>query len=61
MSGLLVDEQVSLIEVLDRTIHKGVVLHGSLVLGIADIDLIYLRLELLLASVDSARKLANKE
>ncbi len=42
----------SLLDVLDNVLNHGVVLEGDLVLGVANIDLIYVRLSLLLASVD---------
>jgi gas vesicle structural protein len=52
-------EEVSLVEVLDRVIHTGVVLRGDLVLSLADIDLIYVRLDLLLMSVKTAQRLSS--
>jgi hypothetical protein len=39
-------------ELLDRVIDKGVVLGGDLTLAVADIDLLYLGVRLLLCSVD---------
>src|SRR5579864_6920791 len=43
----------SLAEVLDRILHRGVSLEGNLTIGVADVDLLYLDLRLLLASVDT--------
>jgi gas vesicle structural protein len=51
---------VALVEVLDRIINSGVVLRGDVVLSVAGIDLVYLRLDLLLMSVTSARELARQ-
>lgn len=52
----LADEHVSLCEVLDRVLNKGVVVKGELVITVANIELLYLGLELLLCSVDKARQ-----
>lgn len=46
------DSNASLLELLDRVIDKGVVLGGDLTLSVANIDLLYLGLRLLLCSVD---------
>ncbi len=43
----------SLAEVLDRILHRGVSLEGNLTISVADVDLLYLDLRLLLASVDT--------
>lgn len=42
----------SLLDVVDNVLNHGVVLHGDLTLGLANIDLIYARLALMLAAVD---------
>ena len=43
------DEQVALVDLIDRVIGGGVVIAGDIVLGIADVDLVYLGLRLVLA------------
>lgn len=43
----------SLAEVLDRILHLGVSLEGNLMIGVANVDLLYLDLRLLLAAVDT--------
>lgn len=48
--------EVSLCEVLDRVLNKGVVVAGEIVISVADIDLIYLGLQLVLTSVETARR-----
>ena len=48
-------ERMSLCEVLDRVLNTGVVVVGEVVISVADIDLIYLNLQLLLTSVETAR------
>jgi hypothetical protein len=42
----------SLLDLLDKLLNKGVVLNGDVVLGVAGIDLVYLRLSSLLCAVD---------
>ena len=48
-------EQVSLCEALDRVLNKGVVVAGDLTISVADIDLIYLGLRIMLSSIETAR------
>lgn len=48
------EERASLLEMLDRVLNKGVVVTGDLVISVADVDLIYLGLRLLLTSVETA-------
>ena len=43
-----------LCEVLDRVLHRGVVLRGEVVISVAEIELLYLDLRLFLSSVDTA-------
>lgn len=52
-----VDEQkhLSLCEAVDRLLHKGVVLRGEVAISVADVELLYLGLQVLLASTDTAR------
>lgn len=42
----------SLLDIVDHVLSKGVVLSGDLVLGVADVDLIYLRLSAILCAAD---------
>ena len=49
-------KNVTLLEVLDRVLNKGVVISGDLVISVADIDLVYLGLKLLLSSVETMEK-----
>ena len=46
----------TVLELLDRVLNAGVVLAGDVVITVADIELIYLRLELMLASAETARQ-----
>jgi hypothetical protein len=49
--GGLTEREVSLVEILDRALGCGVVVTGDLTLSLADIDLVYLDLRLVLGSV----------
>lgn len=53
-------QQVSLCEVLDRILNTGVVLAGEVVISVADIDLIYLNLQLLLSSTETASRAVRR-
>jgi len=48
-------KEMSLLELLDRLLDKGIVIHGDLMISIADIDLIYLGLRLVIGSVDTIK------
>jgi hypothetical protein len=48
-------EHVSLCEALDRILNKGAVVVGEVTLSVADIDLVYLGLQLVLTSIETAR------
>ena len=49
------DQTISLCETLDRVLNTGVVVTGEVVISVADVDLIYLGLQLTLTSVETAR------
>jgi hypothetical protein len=51
------EKRVTLVEVLDRVLTKGVVISGDIVISVADVDLIYLGLKVLLSSVETMEKL----
>lgn len=54
--GALEDRRrITLVETLDRVLNKGVVIAGDITLSVADVDLIFVGLRLLLASVETAR------
>ena len=44
-------EQVTLLELVDRVLNCGVVLSGDITLAVADVDLVYVGLRVLLSSV----------
>ena len=43
--------QVTLVELVDRVLNKGVVVAGDITLSVADVDLVYVGLRVLLSSV----------
>ncbi|HVH86957.1 MAG TPA: gas vesicle protein [Terriglobales bacterium] len=55
------EQEASLLEVLDHVLNAGVVLHGSLVISVAGVDLIYLGLNVILTSIETALKHINRE
>ena len=48
------EDEVSLLEILDHVLNSGVVIHGSLVISLAGVDLVYLGLNVVLTSVETA-------
>jgi hypothetical protein len=48
--------EVTLLDLLDRVLDRGVVLRGDLTISVADVDLIYVGLRLLLTSVETAQR-----
>jgi len=52
---LLDNKDVSLCEALDRILNKGAVLFGEVMISVADIDLVYLGLQVILASMETAQ------
>ena len=55
-------EETSLLEILDHVLNGGVVIHGSLVISLAGVDLLYVGLNVVLTSVETAlRNLRSPE
>jgi hypothetical protein len=50
-AGLSLQREVSLVEILDRALGSGIVITGDLTISLADVDLVYLDLRLLVGSV----------
>lgn len=53
LSGATLEHHVTLLETLDRLLNKGVVVAGDVTLSVADVDLIYVSLRLLITSVET--------
>ena len=49
--------EVTLLELVDRVLNKGVVVSGDITLSVADVDLVYVGLRVLLASVGTLERL----
>jgi hypothetical protein len=52
-------QEVTLLELVDRVLNKGVVLTGDVTLSVADVDLVYVGLRVLLASVGTLEQLES--
>ncbi len=50
------NREITILDVLDRVLTKGVVITGDIVISVADIDLVYLGLRVLLSSVETMEK-----
>jgi hypothetical protein len=60
--GILDNDEVSLLETLDHVLNRGLVISGEITISIADIDLIYVGLNVILASVDTINQaLSSRE
>jgi hypothetical protein len=55
-SGTDSEQEVSLLEILDHILNSGVVIQGSIVISLAGVDLVYLGLNVVLTSVETALK-----
>ena len=51
------EEHISLCEALDRVLNKGVVIVGEVTISVANVDLIYLGLQLVLTSINKGTEL----
>ena len=50
------EQELTLLELLDRVLDKGVVLSGDITLSVADVDLVFVGLRVLLSSVEAAER-----
>jgi hypothetical protein len=53
--------EVTLLDLVDRAVDHGVVLAGDITIAVADIDLIYVGLQVLLASVERVQQLRAEQ
>lgn len=49
------DEKILLSELIDKVLNTGVTITGDLTLGVADIDLLYCGIRILLTSIDKLK------
>jgi hypothetical protein len=55
-AALFEDADATLLDLVDNILTKGVVIDAEVVLGLAGVDLVYLRLSALLVAVDKLRR-----
>jgi hypothetical protein len=53
-AGSDLDDEMSLVDLLDNILDQGVVLRGNLVISLAGVDLVYVGLDVILTSVQTA-------
>jgi hypothetical protein len=56
VSRALRDRDVSLLDLVDRLLAGGVVIHGDITLAVADVDLVYVGLRVLISSVETIER-----
>lgn len=54
------EDELSLLETLDHVLDRGLVIAGDVIISVADIDLIYLGLNVLLGSVETVNEVLGK-
>ena len=54
------DTELSLLETLDHVLNRGLVIAGEITISVADIDMIYLGLNVLVSSVETAHEVLRK-
>jgi hypothetical protein len=50
------DQEMTLLDILDHVLNAGVVIRGSLVISLAGVDLVFLGLDVVLTSVETAMR-----
>ncbi len=55
-TGTDAKDEASLLDVLDHVLNQGAIIHGNLVISLAGVDLIYVGLDVILTSVETALK-----
>jgi len=54
-------DEISLLEILDNVLNSGVVIQGSVVISLAGVDLVYVGLNVVLTSVETALRSIREE
>jgi hypothetical protein len=54
------ERDLSLLETLDHVLNRGLVIAGEITISVADVDLIFLGLNVLLSSVETAHDVLGK-
>lgn len=58
---ILEDADQSLLDIIDHVLNKGVVVSGEVMLGVAGVDLVYLRLSAVLCAADRVQPRSRKK
>lgn len=58
--GLDEDEELSLLETLDHVLDRGLVIAGEVRIAVADVDLVFLGLNVLLGSVETVERVLGE-
>ena len=53
----LAERDITLLELLDRALDKGVILWGDITISVANVDLVYVGLKVLVSSVETVEKM----
>ncbi|HKR10536.1 MAG TPA: gas vesicle protein [Pyrinomonadaceae bacterium] len=56
----LEEAELSLLETLDHVLNRGMVIAGEITISVADVDLVFLGLNVLLSSVETANEVLRK-
>jgi hypothetical protein len=54
------EDELSLLETLDHVLDRGLVIAGEITIAVADIDLVFVGLNVLLTSVETAREVLDE-
>lgn len=54
------ESDISLLETLDHVLNRGLVIAGEITIAVADIDLIFVGLNVLISSVETAQEVLRK-
>ena len=53
------DDQITLVDILDHVLNQGVIVRGNLVISLAGVDLVYVGLDVILTSIETAMRHIN--
>jgi hypothetical protein len=53
------DDQLSLLDILDHVLNQGIIIRGNLVISLAGVDLVYVGLDVILTSIETAMRHMN--
>jgi len=54
------NDNVTLVDALDKVLEKGAIINGDIVIRVADVDLVYLGLRVILTSIPKAEEISGK-